>query len=248
MSPSDKKDYALVTQKMRPRLRRTVNTRHYSLPKPYRRKGLPEEPPRWKRKLAFYVVSGVVIGTLVSLIADLAESSRRERKLPIIAAHSGSESASAVRTAPATAAPYDAGAAVLPDVPAPYESLNEPAPAPVVDVRPVALAIDTLPTAFQPADVAPAAIAPVGVSPLPEPGRRPLPALAAAAMVPGKRVKPARHPGGETAPAPDPDVVLISAILTLAPKLLAEAATPESGCSDTVPHSPACVDVPGLVP
>lgn len=193
MSPSDKKDYALITQTMRPRLRRTVNTRHYSLPKPYRRKGLPEEHPRWTRKLAFYVGSGVLIGTLVALIADQAESHRRERALPIIAA--------------------------------PSPSPGEPAPVPVMNAQPAALLSQ-----------APGEIGEAGPAPLKAAGAAPV------------KHKPVRLAQPEAAPAPDPDVDLIAAILTLAPAILAESAPAAGACTDAVPHAPVCAQIPGLVP
>lgn len=227
MSPTDKKSLTLVTQTTRPRLRRTVNTHHYALPKPYRRKRLLEERPRWKRKLGFYVVSGLVIGTLIGQVAEVAEQARREREMPIIAA-----------------VPDDTGQGAAAAPPASALGPLEPPAAPPAD----ALTAQQLP----PAPPAPAqgdgSEAPGMAAPVGEPS--PAPTVAISSTIPrpaARRHKPAPSAPQRSTP-PDPDVVLISAILMLGPTLFGEAAPAAADCPADAPQDAACADLHGVPP
>lgn len=232
MSPTDKKDYALVTQKMRPRLRRTLNTHHYALPKPYRRKRMPEERPRWRRKLGFYVVSGLMIGTLIGQIADMAEEARRERELPIVAAVADeglAEPASLPTSLPARPAEQDG---VPEDVPA---SPPAPSPAPAATPAPA--------PAHAEAGQAPGVSAPAPEG-LPARAAR---AASSAAGPASRRGKPVLAAAREAA-RPDPDVVLISAILLLGPALLGEPEPAAAECPADAPQEAGCAELHGMLP
>lgn len=228
MSPTDKNDYALVTQKMRPRLRRTVNTRHFTLPKPYRRKSVQAERPRWKRKLAFYLVSGLIIGTLISQVAKLAEEARRARALPIVVAASPDEAPAALQAAgqhPSSAAASPAPAGTVPELAAAAPDSDAPA------VQPAGAAAPTVTEQAVPA---------------------PADTLAAGKAAPGasrlaRKPRPPSAPANEPPAAPDPDVVLISAILQLAPTILGEAEGVAPACSAEASREAACGDIHGMV-
>lgn len=231
MSPIDKKSLTLVTQTTRPRLRRTVNSHHYALPKPYRRKRLLEERPRWKRKLGFYVASGLVIGTLIGQVAEVAEQARRERELPIIAA-----------------VPDDTGQAAAAAPPLSALGPVEPPSTPPAE-RPA----DAL--AAQPAQPSPPSSAqgdgseaPVTAAPVGEPSPRPTEAIRKTMPRPAAR----RHKPAPSAPQrnkpPDPDVVLISAILMLGPTLFGDAAPAAAECPADAPQDTACADLHGVPP
>lgn len=236
MSPTDKKDYALVTQKMRPRLRRTLNTHHYALPKPYRRKRMPEERPRWRRKLGFYVVSGLMIGTLIGQIADMAEEARRERELPIVAAvadegqaEPASLPASLPNSLPARTAEQDGAAKDVPaSPPAP-----SPAPAPTPAPTPAHAEVGQPPGVSAPA-----------LEGLPARAAR---AASSAAGPASRRGKPAPAASREAA-RPDPDVVLISAILLLGPALLGEPEPAAAECPADAPQEAGCAELHGMLP
>lgn len=235
MSPSDKKEYRLVTPKMRLHLRHTVTTPHFTLPKPYRRRGAPpEDPPRSRRKLVFFGISGLVIVVLVLQIADLARESRRERALPIVAAGTGAPAAGAAPMAAAHATP---AAEMAPGSPAPSHSLNEPAP--VADAAGAAPASGT---AAEPATAAAMPALPPAAS-----FTGPKSAAAAPAALPRKSRPPLPAPAAPAA-IPDPDVVLFTAILTLAPLILGEETAPEPACSGVEPHDAACAELQGMVP
>lgn len=231
MSPTDKKSLTLVTQTTRPRLRRTVNTHHYALPKPYRRKRLLEERPRWKRKLGFYVVSGLVIGTLIGQVAEVAEQARRERELPIIAAVPDDPGQGAAAVAPASAlGPVEPLATAPAEPPADALAAQPPQPSPP------SLAQDD-------GSEAPGMAAPVG-----EPS--PMPTVAIKKTIPrpaARRPKPAPSAPQRNTP-PDPDVVLISAILMLGPTLFGDAAPAAADCPADAPQDAACADLHGVPP
>lgn len=243
MSTSDKKEYGLVTHQLRLRLRHTAKTPHYRLPKPYRHKSLPYERPRSRLKLVFYGGAAALIAVLISQIAEMARQNRRERELPIVA----------VQVSPAPiGTPAAPASRVPPDSPAPYASLNEPAPsaAPAPDAKAALMAgVSEVPadTGADDGAMAPAvptadtsaAAPPSSAAQLPQPAAAPRKARA---------LRPPPAPPALPAEPPDPDVVLVTAILKLAPLILGEQAGPDAACSDAGEGAAHCADLNGLVP
>ena len=209
MSPSDKKDYGLVTQTMRPRPRRSVSMRDYSLPKPYRKKVFVEEAPTPSRiKTVLWTVSGVLVAGLVVELCMLAQETMRQRELPIIAA-----------------APRPA----VDDAPAPLAMREQvSAAAPIAALAPA--------TAASRHAVSPV-LAAAGIGAI-----RGKVHLASA----GRPGKPSRLQPAALAPEPDPDVVLITAILLLAPQLRDNST--QHACTTSPPSENACADLHGMLP
>lgn len=222
MSTSEKKENALATLTVRPRTRRNVAPRDYSLPKPYRRQTFPDEeqPTTSKMRLALWAVGGVLMAGLIAELTSLAQENIRQRRLPIIAA-------------------------------APPSMLPEPAPTLYADQvhGPVArqAANAPAPSAVAPESIATPAQAQLDngesrlARPLGQPAAQRLPLVL-------KRFKLARPVAVEAAAEPDPDVVLITAILLLSPHLQWDVAPPFPVCTPDAPKDPACTELQGMRP
>ncbi|MBC7684291.1 MAG: hypothetical protein H7176_03565 [Bdellovibrionales bacterium] len=241
MSTLDKNAYALSTSRTRPRLRRTMNTRHYSLPKPYRKKAFTEDVPSISKiKVAVLVLAGVMIAALVVELIAFTKENARVRNLPIIAA-----------AAPGVPPPAPQPVPVLPQAPlpappAPYVTLSEPAPA----------------AGTEPA-TAPDAIANHEQEQLDDAVRREMALAAALPARPASAAVPALPPvvigaarkARQSAPLaplpaaePDPDVVLIAAILLLAPHLQADIPANTGVCIPSSPQDGVCAASHGMLP
>lgn len=241
MSTLDKNEYALSTSKMRPRLRRTMNTRHYLLPKPYRKKAFTEDAPSVSKiKVAVLVLAGVMIAGLVVELKALADENARVRSLPIIAA-------AAPRVVPPAPQPVPVLAqAPIPAPPAPYVMLSEPAPAAVTESTP---ALDAIANHEQ-EQIDDAVTRPITIATT-QPTR---PASAAVPAVPPVVIAAARKPRASaplaTLPAAelDPDVILITAILLLAPHLQVDIPANPGVCIPSSPKDPVCAASHGMLP
>ena len=237
MSTSDKKEYALVHPTMQPRMRRHLAARDYSLPKPYRRKVFLEEPPTTSKvTLALWAAAGVLMAGLIAELTSLAQENMRQRRLPIIAA---------------------APPPVLPEQ-APSIRGNELARAPAARRAPVELAplLVAAAAAAVSAEInaTPAQAQLDGGESRPSDRDQPRPLNMAANTSPpqlahvikkGKQPRPA-----VIAPSvePDPDVVLITAILLLSPQLHWDVPTSDPVCTPGAPKDPACPELHGMRP
>ena len=236
MSTSDKKEYALVTYKIRPRARRSVITRDYSLPKPYRRMVFAEEQPGTsKMKAALWAATGVLLAGLVAELAALAQEHLRQRDLPIIAA--------AALTAPQATAPLS------------WAEVKPPSSAPDAAHGELATVGDTasfLPTGSpeQQAQLSAktGAASTAGFETGPRPAAKAGPAPWSAATAPLRKLKGTHLPLAVPVPETDPDVVLITAILLLAPGFQTEAPGPASACVPGVPKDTPCAELHGMLP
>lgn len=251
MSPTDKKDHALVTQKMKSRSRRTAGAQDYTLPKPYRRTAGPvDRPPRSKSTLAMLALAGLLIAGLIAELIAIVQENMRVRKLPVIAAIVP-EARPTVR--PGVAAPpatQEMARADLVSAPAPdpvqalaHHGANpEATPAATPDIAPapapaLALASPTEPNPSTTGELLPASTR----------APRPIAATRAAAPPP-KRPRPIRTVAkpAVSAPAPDPDVVLVTAILMLTAK--PELTERVSVCDPGMAKEATCTDIHGMVP
>lgn len=254
MSTHDKKDYALVAQKMKSRSRRTAGPQQYTLPKPYRRTAGPDDrPARSKSTLAMLALAGLLIAGLIAELVAIVQENMRVRKLPVVAAIVP-EVRPPVLPAAATspAAPEMTPAAAFPAVPAPAP---EPAPMPASAPEPVLAQAPPEPAVTHAEAVEPA------LAPEPEaerhasttPATLPAPALEARPPMPVapsvlalKKIRPGRTVVKPAAPAPDPDVVLVTAILMLTAKPdLSEQVTV---CDPGMAKEASCTDIHGMVP
>lgn len=155
MPPSANKSHALVARSL-PRTGRSVSARHYSMPKPYRRKRFVEDAARMSRlRMTALTLSGLLIVGLIGALAALIKDNLDSPPVLIVAAPRPTH---VVRTAAPKAAPL------------PPLTLEAPAA-----------------SAPAPARVWPAA----------------------------KAARPAQQALNKELIPPDPDVILISAILSL---------------------------------
>lgn len=168
MPPTDDQHFPLPSV----RTRRSISVRDYKLPKPYRKKKFVEDAqPMSPLRIGLLVFSGLVIASLVTVLAMLARDNLDAPQLLVV---------SAPKPAPALAP-------VLPEPPAP----------------------------------AAAALAQRPEAPAQRPAARP---AALPAAVPRRHEEPAPR---IDAPAADPDVVLITAILMLTPPSLPDPPAPD---------------------
>ena len=258
MSHIDKKDHALVTQQLK-RSKRT-GAQHYTLPKPYRRTPGPDERQAMsKSTLAMIALAGLLIAGLIAELVAIVQENIRVRKLPVIAAivpevrptvlpavavppvmqEMAPVSAPAVQAAETAkvAAHPEANPEVTSAVPPEIASEMAPALAPVIAPAPAALEPSPERDASAPGDLLPDS------SPAP---RRSIATVPAA--LPFKKPRPARiapKPAVVT-PAPDPDVVLVTAILMLTAK--PELSERVSVCDPGMAKEATCTDIHGMVP
>ena len=235
MSTSEKKENALATSTVRPRTRGSLATRDYSLPKPYRRKAFPEEQPSTsKMKLALWAAAGVLMAGLIAELTSLAQENLRQRRLPIIAA------------APPPARPEPAPTVHSEQVqrPAARQAPYQPAPPALAPAAALAAEIVAIPAQAQlddrqprPGDIG----GPAPTRTLAQPMAQRLPLVV-------KKGKLARSVAVESAVEPDPDVVLITAILLLSPHLEWDVPLPGPVCTPGAPKDPACAELQGMRP
>ena len=264
MSTHDKKDYALVAQKMKSRSRRTAGPQQYTLPKPYRRTAGPDDrPARSKSTLAMIALAGLLIAGLIAELVAIVQENMRVRKLPVVAAIVPEVRPPVVPAAATSpAAPDMTPAAAFPAVPAPSPApMPAPAPEPALAQAPPEPGV-TRAGAVDPALAPePAAEHHAGMTPasLPAPGHEARPAVPAPPAMPTrpampaappvlalKKVRPGRTVVKPAAPAPDPDVVLVTAILMLTAKPdLSEQVTV---CDPGMAKEASCTDIHGMVP
>ena len=208
MHASDDKRYPLAQTKRPLQPRRAVSKKDFRLPRPYRRQLFNEEPERLTRlQVGMLAFSGLTIATLLAVFALMAQESERSPEGKVIVAAARLEP---VETAEAELVSYSAPVAQsAPPLP--------PALQPGVPTAP----------AFQAATVQslsgktlknakPKAKPPIRLAYAP---KQPWLNARAKAILAAreKKLNPPRKQAVPTAPAPDPDVALIAAILLLTP-------------------------------
>ena len=249
MHSSDDKHYPLAKAKRSPQPRRAVSKKDYSLPKPYRRQPFSEEPERLTHlQVGMLGFAGLAIVTLLGVLALLAHESDRspEGKMIVAAARlepvDDAEAQLASYPAPPTPAEAPLPPALLHGVRGPELVQAVTAPArPAAKPKAKAKAKTKAPTRL------------ASVPKKPQQHARVKPALLARA----KKTTPPRKAPAVTAPAPDPDVALIAAILLLTPAPV-PASTPavalefagraQATCAPAVPKDPACTELHKLKP
>jgi len=235
VSTSEKKENALATSTVRPRTRGHLATRDYSLPKPYRRKAFPEEQPSTsKMKLALWAVAGVLMAGLIAELTSLAQENLRQRRLPIIAA------------APPPALPEPAPTlhSDQAQLPAARRAPHKPAPSALAPAAAVATEIIAAPAQAQLDD----SVSLPGNMGEPAPARTVAQATAQRLPLVLKKGKQARLVAVESAVEPDPDVVLITAILLLSPHLQWDVPLLGPVCTPDAPKDAACTELQGMRP
>lgn len=238
MATQDKTEYALSTAKMRPRARRAVATPHYSLPRPYRRKAFAEEAPSVSKiKVAVLVLAGVMSAGLIIELVALAKENERVRNLPIIAAATPAVAPAAPPLAPLMRQEP------RPAPPVPYVTLTEPVSAAIIaPVTPPDTIISHPPEQTDVANTRPAAAAATLAPPL-------APRLSRAVVLAAARKTHQPAPLAAFAAAePDPDVVLITAILLLAPHVRADIPGNPGMCTPGSRQETSCAAPHGMRP
>jgi hypothetical protein len=237
LHPPDDKLLSLARPRQAPQPRRAVRKNDFSLPKPYQRRLFSEEPERLTRlQKGLLAFATLLVATLAAVMALLAHENARSPRGKVIVAAARLESLE----------PPEPPETQLLSYPSPAPMSAAPAPAsaaPPIRATPPALAGDG---PALPAPPVPRAVRAKAAKParkLVAASKQPLPrARAAAALLAREkksRPRPLRKAPVRSAPPADPDVVLITAILLLAPAPApAAASAPPTGMSG--PAHPAC--------
>ena len=247
MSPSEKNDHALVAQTLKSRPRRTGSAHHYTLPKPYRHTAPPDEQPATsKSKLAMLALAGLLVAGLVAELVALVQENMRVRKLPVIAAMAPEMPAPGALV-PAPLPPVPAAAPVPSRAPglSPQESAVAGGISGESDAGPVLAGSDPQPAQAVEPELAPEPAAEGDQRGTPVPVKVAAPPRAPAGGAMTKTRRP-RVPSKPAAPAPDPDVVLVTAILMLTAK--PELPEQVTVCDPGIAKEATCSDMHGMTP
>ena len=218
MQSPDNKQYPLAKATRRPQSRRSVTKKDFTLPKPYRRQLYSEEPERLTRlQLSLLGFAGVMVSTLIGVLALMAHESERSPDGKLIVAAAKLEPVAQVDQAEAQFTAFAAPAAPA----------AKPEPMPELPVRRSVKVAALLPP--QPANRLQSALKPLKPKPVEKevriPKKPPQHARITAALL-GRDVKgkPVRAHLVSSASTSDPDVALITAILLLTPTPVPAAA------------------------
>ena len=248
MQSPDDKQYPLAKATRRPQSGRSVSKKDFTLPKPYRRQLYSEEPERLTRlQLSLLGFAGVMVSTLIGVLALMAHESERSPDGKLIVAAAKLEPVAHVDQAEAQFTAFAAPVA-------------KPEPEPRPPLR-RSVKVPALP-APQPANRLQSTLKPFKITPLEKVVRMPAKPtqharITAALLGRDTKVKPLRTHLAVPAPAPDPDVALITAILLLTPQP-APASAPsismelagrgQTVCVATAPKENNCHDLHKMKP
>lgn len=247
MQSPDDKQYPLAKATRRPQSRRSVSKKDFTLPKPYRRQLYSEGPERLTRlQLSLLGFAGVMVSTLIGVLALMAHESERSPDGKLIVAAARLEPVAQVDQAEAQ---FTAFAAPVTQPEREHEPEHE------LPLRRNARVAALLPP--QPVNRLQSALKSLKPKPVEKvvrfPKKPPQHARITAALLgrdsKGKLLRPQLV---ASAPAPDPDVALITAILLLTPTPVPAAAPSvsmelagrgHSVCAPTVPKESNCMDL-----
>ena len=248
MQSPDDQQYPLAKATRRPQSRRSVTKKDFTLPKPYRRQLYNEEPERLTRlQLSLLGFAGVMVSTLIGVLALMAHESERSPDGKLIVAAAKLEPVAQLDQAEARFTAFAAPVA-------------KPEPEPELPLRRNAKVTALLPP--QPVKRLQSALKSLKPKPVEKvvriPKKPPQHARITAALL-GRDVKgkPGRAHLVASAPAPDPDVALITAILLLTPTPVPAAAPSismelagrgQSVCVPTAPKENNCLELHKMKP